>query len=422
MTASRLPLPHLLFAATCAMTPPALAEAAGSAEASPDFGGPDAVENLIADDDRLTPAMISERIYQPWFDWKAEVVEQTGISFGIDYSALYLASNNDAGKANAGGGMVRFFGSWDLLGRGTKNTGALVWKGENRHRYTDIAPSETSLGPYGYVGFIGGPFSNQGNRLSNLYWRQRLLDGRATFVGGYLDVTDYVDTFIGGSPWTGFLNLAFSTGSASMFLPNEATLGVAGAGMLTNNLYVIGGLTNAYADPTDPFRDSFERYFNDGEHFASLEIGWTQGQARIYQDNTHLTLWRVDESPLAGNQRGWGVAFSHVQQFGERWTPFLRGGYADDGGSLLQKSVSLGFLFQPPAAGDQLGVGLNWGEVNQSTFGEGLDDQVTTEVFYRAQITPQFALTPSVEYIHSPALNPENSGLWVVGIRARMAL
>ena len=79
-------------------------------------------------------------------------------------------------------------------------------------------------------------------------------------------------------------------------------------------------------------------------------------------------------------------------------------------------------VFQPPAAGDQLGVGLNWGEVNQSTFGEGLDDQVTTEVFYRAQITPQFALTPSVEYIHSPALNPENSGLWVVGIRARMAL
>jgi hypothetical protein len=64
--------------------------------------------------------MISERIYQPWFDWKAQVAEQTGISFGIDYSALYLASNNDAGNANAGGGMVRLFGSWDLLGRGTK--------------------------------------------------------------------------------------------------------------------------------------------------------------------------------------------------------------------------------------------------------------------------------------------------------------
>ena len=39
----------------------------------------------------------------PWFDWKASVTERTGISFGIDYTALYLASNNDAGNANAAG-------------------------------------------------------------------------------------------------------------------------------------------------------------------------------------------------------------------------------------------------------------------------------------------------------------------------------
>ena len=52
----------------------------------------------------------------------------------------------------------------------------------------------------------------------------------------------------------------------------------------------------------------------------------------------------------------------------------------------------------------------------------GLDDQVTAEVFYRLQVTPQFALTPNVEYINNPALNPQNDSLWVVGLRARMAL
>jgi porin len=400
---------------------PALAEDAKTSASSPDFGSPDAVENLITDDDRLTPAMISKRLYQPWFDWKASVAERTGISFGLDYTALAQISNNDAGNANAAGGLVRFFGFWDIIGRGTKNTGALVWKVEHRHRYSDFSPNEATLGPYGYVGFIGAPFSNQQERLTNLYWRQRFLDGRATAIGGYLDVTDYVDTFIGGSPWTGFLNLAFSTGSASMFLPNDATLGLAAAAMVTDNLYLIGGLTNAYADPTDPFRDSFDRYFNDGEHFVTLEIGWTKGQERIYQDNTHLTFWHVDDSLLAGTQRGWGVAFSHVQQLGERWTPFLRGGYADDGGSLLQKSVSAGFLFNPNA-GDQLGLGLNWGQVNKGTFGDGLGDQVTAELFYRLQVTPQFALTPNVEYIDNPALNPENDSLWVLGLRARMAL
>jgi len=412
----------LVLAGACGLASPVLAEEEQAPEPSPGFGGPDAVENLIADDERLTPAMISKRLYQPWFDWKASVTERTGISFGIDYSALYLASNNDAGNANASGGMVRFFGSWDLVGRGTKNAGALVWKVEHRHRYSDFSPFDATLGPYGYVGFIGAPFSNQQTRLTNLYWRQRLNEGRIALIGGYLDATDYADTFIGGSPWTGFLNLAFSTGSASMFLPNDATLGLAAAGMLTDNLYVIGGLTNAYADPTDPFRDSFERYFNDGEHFATLEIGWTKGQERIYQDNTHLTFWHVDDSILAGAQRGWGLAFSHVQQLGERWTPFLRGGYADDGGSLLQKSVSAGFLYQPKSAGDQLGVGLNWGQPNKTTFGPDLDNQITAEAFYRLQVTPQFALTPNLEYIKDPALNPENSSLWVIGLRARLAL
>jgi len=111
-----------------------------------------------------------------------------------------------------------------------------------------------------------------------------------------------------------------------------------------------------------------------------------------------------------------------VQQLGERWTPFLRSGYADDGGSPLQKSVSVGFLYQPESAGDQLGVGLNWGQPNETTFGSGLDDQITTEAFYRLQVTPQFALTPNVEYINDPAVNPETSSLWVVGLRARLAL
>ena len=93
----------------------------------------------------------------PWFDWKASVTERTGISFGLDYSALYLASNNDAGNANAAGGMVRFFGSWDLLGRGTKNTGTLLFRVDNRHRL-DTVPVRDFAGELGYAGIIGTRF------------------------------------------------------------------------------------------------------------------------------------------------------------------------------------------------------------------------------------------------------------------------
>jgi porin len=412
----------VVVALACSLGQPAAARDDAAVKPRPGFGGPDAVENQLADDAEIAPALVDERPFQPWFDWKAGLAQRTGISFGVDYSALYLGSTNDAGTSSASAGMARFFGSWELIGRGTENTGALVWKVEHRHRYGSLSPNQAALGAYGYVGFIGAPFSDQQVRLTNLYWRQRLGDGRATVIGGYLDATDYADTFIGGSPWTGFLNLAFSTGSASMFLPNDATLGVAGGAMLTDNVYAIAGLTNAFADPTDPFDRSLDRFVSDGEHFATLEIGWTASQQRIYHDNTHLTVWHVDDSVAAGATQGWGVAFSHVRGIGERWTAFLRGGLADDGSSLLETSVSAGVLYRPESGGDELGVAVNWGEPNESTFGPGLDDQLTVEAFYRLQVTPELALTPSVELIKDPALNPRNDTLWVLGVRARLAL
>ena len=155
--------------------------------------------------------------------------------------------------------------------------------------------------------------------------------------------------------------------------------------------------------------------------FSSLEIGWASSQGRIYQDNTHVTLWHVDDSVDAGAVEGWGVAFSHIRHIDDHWMPFVRGGYADDGGSLLQKSVSVGFLYQDQPGADLLGVGVNWGEPNESSFGSGLRDQYTVEAFYRIPVTQQLAVTPSIGYIKNPALNPDEDALWVFGLRARLA-
>ena len=179
----------------------------------------------IADDAASRPSFVEERLLDPWFDWKQGLQEDTGFSFGLDYSSLYLQSSEDgaSGDDSAASGMLRVFGSWDLVGRGTKNTGAAVWKIEHRHRYTDGSPQGFGF-DQGYVGLIEPPFSNEGTRLTNLYWRQRLNEGKATIVAGMLDVTDYVDVYALASPWTGFMNFAFSTGSAAMFIPNDATL------------------------------------------------------------------------------------------------------------------------------------------------------------------------------------------------------
>ncbi len=386
------------------------------------FGSPDAVENQIQSDRQQIDALFELEFLDPWFAFKEELVEDTGLSFSIDYSSVGFMATDSPGDDAAASGMFRVFGAWELIGRGTPDTGALVFKGEHRHSYTDVAPSGFGF-DIGYVGLLNPPFSDQGLRLTNLYWRQRLLGGRSTVIAGFLDATDYIDAFALGSPWLHFSNLVFSTGSGSIGLPNDATLGIAGAAFLTDNVYAIAGLANANADPTEPF-EGFDSFFDESDYFSSIEMGWTSAPDRLIFDNIHATLWNTDGSEQLGVNDGWGVAASATWYVEDQWLPFVRGGYSEDGGALLEASVSAGLGWQPkPGPGrDVLGVGLNWGRPNSDSFGSGLDDQWTGELFYRINLGKHFAITPNVQLLIDPALNPDEDFVGVFGLRGRLAL
>jgi porin len=310
--------------------------------------------------------------------------------------------------------MVRFYGKWELLNRGEKNSGTLNWKIEHRHRYGAVAPSGYSLNA-GNVGIMGAPFSNQGPRMTNFYWRQGLGENWVSYVG-FLDATDVVDVWALASPWTGFTNLAYSTGSASMALPNDATLGAMLGGFLTDSIYVMGSLTDLNSDPTSPF-GGFETFFDKNEYFKSVELGWTQSKDRFFFDNVHLTFWHVDEIAASQTPDGWGLNFSASTWIDDTWMPFLRAGFAEDGGSLLERSVSTGAAVSLFDQRDLLGLAANWGRPNPDTFAPGLDDQFGIEAFYRLQLTQSLRVTPSVQLLFDPALNPDEDFLAVFGLR-----
>ena len=382
-----------------------------------DLPGPDAVDNQLREDREAKPNLFNANLLEPWEKLKEDVYDKTGLRFGGDYSAMYLYASDTLDEQHAAGGILRLYGSWDLVDRGGANAGGLIYKVEHRHSYTDVAPTGLAS-EVGYVGLLTSVFSDQGWRLTNLYWRQRFFDGRMTVTAGYLDVTDYVDVYALASPWTGFNNLVFSTGSGSIGLPNDATLGIAAGGYITDNVYAIAGLTDANADPTKPL-EAFDTFFNDFETFKSIEVGWTSSRDELLLNNVHATFWHVDERDEAGVPDGWGVNGSASVWIDEKWLPFLRGGYAEDGGSLLEWSVSAGFGYQPQRGGNVLGVGVNYGKPNSNTFGADLDEQLTAEVFYRWQVTNNIAVTPDLQVLGNPALNADDDWIAVLGVRAR---
>lgn len=384
----------------------------------PTFGGPDSVDAQLSEDLRKKDSLTGVDLLRAYFDWKENVRKEHGFSYTLDYTAGFVGANNTiADEDFFSGGAVRFYGSWQLVGRESGNTGTFVWKGENRHKYAEIPPSGTAS-QVGYTGLMYPTLSNIGNRLTNLYWKQNLYQGRMEVIAGMIDVTDWLDMYALASPWTGFSNFAFATGGASIPTPDDATVGLYINGMLTNNLYLIGGIADSNADSTDPF-NGFDTFFNENEYFTSVELGWTTSQDRFYLDNTHITYWHVDERVEAGVPSGWGVNFSYSHSFAEKWMPFFRAGYAKDGGTFLQKTVSTGLGYHWGKNNSLTGFGINWGQPNETTYGPGLDDQYTFELFSRLQVTQNIQITPDIQYIINPALNEEDDS-WVLGLRARV--
>lgn len=372
---------------------------------APVFGGPDSVEIRISED------------VQSWDDIRQGLIDNYGLVISGDYSTVWMTADDTVSDDTAAGGIARVYGTYDL---GKFENGALVYKFEHRHGFGSTSPFDFSLGQIGYAGLLSPPFSDGNFRTQNLYWRQRLNDGRATLVAGILDVTDYVDVFGLGSPWMHFSNLAFSTGSATIGLPNDASVGVALGAMLGDHVYMVAGIADTNGDPSRPF-EGFENFFSDNEYFTSVEFGITLSQQRIFFDNYHITFWHKDEQEAAAISDGWGVAVSASRFVNEKWAPFVRGGYAKDAGSLLEASASVGLGYKTDVFDGLFGAAINWGRPNESTFLPDLDDQLALEVFYRFGASEHLALTVDVQYIKDPALNAEEDSVFVTNLRARFS-
>ncbi|MCE2570258.1 carbohydrate porin [Motilimonas eburnea] len=387
------------------------------------FGGPDAVENTL-----------SEHNKQPQ-SWRNQLAQE-GLTFGLDYNGIgFNSANGSKGNTvNASGGVARFYGQWNLIGRNSNNTGGIVWKIEHRHAYSDYAPKSYAFladlagaEGLGYIGMIQPAFSDQGDRITNLHWKQRLNDGKTSFIVGFQDVTDYVDTYALASPWTGFSNLVFQTGAGAMGLPDDGLFAVSIGQMLTDNYYIVAGLADANGrSDSDEIFDGFDSFFNDNDYFTTVELGWTASQQQIYTDNLHVTYWHLDAtfnddgSTRHSAKNSEGVNFSLSYFVTPQIMPFVRAGFSIDGdAALYEKSISVGLgYFGLGAPKHNLGAAFNWSEANKEGWGTD-DSQTTLEIYYNMQFGEHVQITPDFQWIHDPILSQESNAL-VFGLRGRI--
>jgi porin len=381
--------------------------------------GPDHVEKRLSINALPGNPLFESPRLDAWRARKALISKERGVDWSSEYVWAVMRATESLGEKTSVGGAFRTYGLWEAVGRGKQNSGALIWKLEHRHAWgSNVSPAEMSA-EIGYLGLVHSTLSGDGLWLANLYWRQRFRDRKFILHGGWVDVGDYVDTFVLGDPWSNFFNATFQIGGGTMPVPAEG-LGLAVGAHLAEKAYLIGGFVDANSNPNSPF-DSIDDFFSDQEYFTHLELGWNTDKSNAFMRNAHITLWHIDERVDKDALDGWGFNLAWTWILNRHWTTFLRAGYSEDAGAGLEKSVSTGFAWSKTLGGNQLGVGLNWGEPSESTWGGGLPEQTTLEVYYRIQLFRELFITPDLQFVHNPALHPEQGSLWVLGLRARLA-
>jgi porin len=168
--------------------------------------------------------------------------------------------------------------------------------------------------------------------------------------------------------------------------------------------------------PDDPF-DTLD----ESEFYQSMEARWLPTTIdRSRWDQVRLQLWHQDERVEAGVPSSQGLTFAASRLVNDFWMPFVIGGISDGEASIYEKDliagVGFGFNTVHRAARDVLAFAVGWGEPAD----DSLQEQYTSEVFYRFQLVPNLAITPSVQYIINPSYNQEETEVWVAGIRGRL--
>lgn len=375
----------------------------------------------------VTPAQLAE-IYGPndgYFDrWGfnrpldllvdplVRLYEETGLQLGAAYTMLYLQSmGGQAGGQARAAGDIDFMSSWTLIGRGTEDTGRLIFTGEYRFGVDDYPPS--TLGPQ--MGTLIPPTNTFNARewvVRDAYWIQRLFDARVRILLGRADPSDYV-----GSHWmqnvnNSFVNRHFSANPAIPFPGHGPMLGV--SLRPTPDYYLTGGTANAYSNTEFVEVDSVFEYW---DMFSFVEAGYTPTFEKLGPGRYAAGFWYMSPRERTDQPQDYGFTLIADQRFAENLQAFARYAYSD--GTLTNirhlGQVGLGLSGLAGRQDDLTGLAFSLAVPVRNTS----RDETVLETFHRFQMTGNTQLSVGLQLIANPgnATLNETAGVFYARVR-----
>lgn len=356
---------------------------------------------------------------ESWFAWKRRLAEEHGFGFSASWGVLWQNyTNSRIAQPNAVGSKVTINLFYDLFKHNEPDAFSVDMAVEDRRPLgTDRPPLQGGIGAGSLVP-TAASWGQFDIGVTQLYVRQSLFENHFQYTVGKIFAPNYVDPYPFFDDNRQFLSQQFST-NPTIQSPLRGFGGVAAWYPTDGGLYLKTGMFTSLSSDTG---STIADFFSKDEHFYMLEVGLSslartgtaiQARGPTDADNIHVTGWY--RNATNGSPRSYGFAFNANYKIGQRFMGFLRGGWSKD--FLADGAVSGGFGWRPPKErSDLFGVGFGWTHPSSGA----LRSQYTAETFYRLQLVQNLAITPDIQLVIDPALDPRVNTIWVFSLRGRI--
>jgi hypothetical protein len=401
-------------------------------EGQPVVGITDAEEDLdnsFPEKDSIFPRVVPEK----YFKWKANLYEKFGLKLEFSYQVLYQHASDTAPFGDFNTALGQWWGftsKWTPLNRGKDYEGSLVLTAHDRNAIgSNAVPAQFGAGNLGTI-WSNYEWTEWDFSLEDVYWEQWLEKDRFMFrIGNQIPTAIYnsfrfkdARTSFTSSPFAFHESIPYPTyglGAAFKWWPREGS-----------DLYVVGTLNDMNGDPNA--RGFDWSTFSRGEYFYGIEIGhfWRREDGEF--DHFHFDLFYADERSTRSpntlpNEAGGGFKLSGSKQ----WNRFVGfGSYtyntAEGGGisvSFARHTATAGTAYlRPLGIRGEAALGLMWMRPHPDLVpGDELRDQYGVETYWKILLTPNLWITPGIQVVFDPSLNPTTDVIVIPHLKFRVA-
>ena len=374
-----------------------------------------------------TGSILPRVIPEGWFNWKEDLNEKYGFKLSLSYQSIYQrvpSLETRTGVNAAWGGWALLEAQWTLLNRDQDYEGSLVATLDYRH---DLGGKLSPL-PWGLFE-VGSQWPTDPSIVEwdpwtpILYWEQWLTQDRFVMRAGNQNVLATLDFMRYKDPRVAFSGGPHTVPSHVMPHPGPGFSAMFEWWPIEGSkLYVVGTLNDQNFEIE---KLTWDDALSKGDFFYALEVGNNWGR-EVGFDHLHATLFYGDaraEAAIPGtpNEAGWGFKVYGEKQMG-RIVGY--GGYTyntAEGGpfgiTVAKHSVTAGVgLAKPFGIGGEFNVGTAWAQPINDT----LRSQFSLEAYWKMLLFPSAWLTPGVQFIFDPTLNPEQDQISIAQVKFRV--